>query len=136
MDRTLQLLGIAKKAGLLAVGGDDVSAATRNGKAWLVISAGDASEGTIRRARINAETGNAFHTVSPYTKFEIGTMTRRGSPGTVAILDAGLACAFLKGLAETDPEQYKETAERLAQEARKFEERKKRPPSGNRRTAQ
>ena len=136
MDRSLQLLGIAKKAGLLAIGGDDVSAAARSGKARLILSASDASENALRRARVNAETGAAVHVIVPYTRFELGNMTRRGSPGTAAILDAGLAAGFLRGLAETEPGRYENAAELLGEEARALADRKKHAPSGKRRTAQ
>ena len=135
MDRNLQLLGIAKKAGLLAVGGDDVSAAARTGKARLIISASDASGGSLRRAQINAETGDALCVTVPYTKFELGSVTRRGSPGTVAFLDAGLAAGFMKGLAGIEPERYSNTADLLEEEARLIKN-KKHTPSGKRRSAQ
>ena len=136
MDRNIQLLGIAKKAGLLAVGGDDVSAAARNGKAWLIISASDASGGTLRRARINAEQGNSLCVTVPYSKIELGSVTRRGSPATVAFLDVGLAAGFMKGLAETEPQRYSDAADFLAEKARALAKRKKHTPSGKMRTAQ
>ena len=136
MDRNLQLLGIAKKAGLLAVGGDDVSAAARNGKARLIISANDTSDGALRRARMNAQTGGAVHIVAPYSKFEIGNITQRGSPGTLAITDAGLAAKFVSDLARTDHEKYSDAAEQLTEIARIFSERKNKTPSGKRRSTQ
>ena len=131
-DQNLQILGIARKAGLIAVGGDAVGDATRMGKAKLVISASDASEGALRRARMNAKAGGAVYIAVPYTKFELGNITGRGSPGTAAILDAGLAAGFLKGLVETDPEKYGGAAEQLAEEARALKGKKKHTP---RRTA-
>lgn len=136
MDRNLQLLGIAKKAGLLAVGGDDVSAAARNGRARLIVSACDATEGTLRRARINAGTNGVPYAVVPYTKFELGTIIKRGSPGTAAILDAGLAARFLRGLGQAGPEHYESIAELLEAEARAAAKRKQRILSGKRRTIQ
>ena len=135
MDRKLQLLGIAKKAGMLAVGGDDVSVAARNEKARLIISANDASEGSVRRARENAKSYGAVHIRIPYSKFEIGNITRRGSPGTLAILNEGLAARFLKSLAEDQPEIYGEAAETMAEEARAATEMKKKTHHGKRRTA-
>jgi len=102
MDQALNLLGIAKKAGLIAIGGDAVSTAARNGKAALIISASDSSEGSVRRARVNAQTGGAAHIIAPYTQSEIGNITGRGLAGTVAVTDAGLSAQFMKKLAETD----------------------------------
>ncbi|MCL2227932.1 MAG: hypothetical protein FWB97_09990 [Oscillospiraceae bacterium] len=105
-DRNLQILGLAKKAGLLAIGCEAAGAAARSGKTKLIISASDASERAYRNARINADAGYAICIVVPYTKFELGNITGRGSPGTVAFLDIGLAVRFLQGLAATDPEPF------------------------------
>jgi len=132
MDRNLQILGIAKKAGLIAVGGDAVNTATRSGKAKLVISAEDASESAVRRARHNAETSGAKHITVPYTKFELGNITGRGSPGTAAFLDAGLAAKFAQGLAETNPGSYGDAAEHLKEKADALSRKRKHTP---RRTA-
>ena len=137
MDRNLLIIGLAKKAGLLAVGADDTYSAARAGKARLVISACDASGGALRRAGNSAEAACALHIVVPYTSFELGNVSGRGSPGTAAFLDTGLAARFLKGLAETEPDRYSAAAESLMQEERaRAEEIKRRPPSGKRRTVQ
>ena len=125
MNRNLNLLGIAKKAGLLAIGGEAVTTAIRTGKAKLIISASDASERAQRRAKTNAEYGGALHIAVPYTKFELGSITGRGGTGTLAVLDVGLAAGFVKGLAEIDPEHYRETAERLDRKAAAIADKKK-----------
>ena len=101
MDRCLSLLGMAKKAGLLAVGSEAAAAAARHGKAMLLITASDASEGSIRRARENANSGKVRYAAVPYTKFELGSITGRGSPGTIAFLDKGLADGFTDRLAQS-----------------------------------
>ena len=113
MDRNLQLLGIAKKAGLLAIGAEAVSVAARGGRISLIVNAKDASAGALRRARSNAQYCGAAHITAPYTMFEIGYVIGRGSPGTIAILDAGLAAGFTRGLAENDPGRGTGTAEQL-----------------------
>jgi len=132
MDRNLQLLGIARKAGLIAVGSEAVATATRKAKARLVLSASDSSEGALRRALSGAKTSGVVHVTVPYTKFELGQITGRGSPGTVAVLDAGLAAGFLKGLAEAEPERYSTAAQKLESEAGAQANKRKTPP---RRTA-
>jgi len=117
-DKSLQILGIAKKAGLLAVGGEDAAALARRGKAKLVITASDASEGTVRRAKANAESGSARYIAVPFTKFELGSITGRGSPGTIAFLDKGLADGFADRLAEagiTDRPAEPEPVNRMAE---------------------
>ena len=132
MDRNLLILGLAKKAGLLAVGAEDTNSAARTGKVSVVVSAGDASVGAMRRADNSARAACAPHIVAPFTCFELGSVSGRGSPGTVAILDAGLAARFLKGLADTEPDRYSDAAELLRARA----EETKRPPSGKRRSVQ
>jgi len=94
MNRALAMLGMAKKAGLLAVGGEDTSEAIRRRKAKLVITASDASEGSVKRAHTNAKENNVEYMSVPFTKFELGTTAGRGSPGTIAFLDKGLAKGF------------------------------------------
>ncbi|MCL2366697.1 MAG: 50S ribosomal protein L7 [Oscillospiraceae bacterium] len=141
-DRNLQLLGLARKAGLLAVGCEASGAAARSGKSKLIISASDASERAQRNARINAEAGYTMCTVVPYTKFELGNVTGRGSPGTVAFLDKGLAVKFLQGLAQTQPEPYEELWEFLEKsdsgkyKGEDLNQPKSSTPSGKRRTMQ
>ena len=136
MDHNLQILGLSKKAGLLAVGAEDTRSAARSGKAQLVISASDASVSALRRARDSAETGCALHIVAPYTSFELGSMSGRGSPGTVAILDAGLAARFLRGLAANAPDRYCEPAELLTKKAQIEIERRRHTRSVKRRSMQ
>jgi len=141
-DRNLQIIGLAKKAGLLAVGCEAAGTAARSGKTKLIISASDASERAHRNARINADAGYATYAIVPYTKFELGNVTGRGSPGTVAFLDKGLAIKFLKGLAQTQPEPFdklREFMEESTYEKAKGEnltKPKSSTPSGKRRTTQ
>ena len=116
-DRNLQLLGMAKKAGLLAIGCEATETAARKGKTKLIISASDASERAFRNARINADSSGALCLAVPFTKFELGCITGRGSPATVAFLDTGLAVAFLKGLAETGDELYEKLWKYLEESA-------------------
>ena len=99
MDKSLGLLGIAKKAGFLALGSEAAAISARQGKARLIITAADASAGSVRRAKACAETGGARHLAVPYTKFELGSITGRGSPGVIAFLDKGLAEEFREKLA-------------------------------------
>jgi ribosomal protein L7Ae-like RNA K-turn-binding protein len=102
MNRSLAILGMAKKAGLLAVGSEAAAVAARRGGAKLIITASDASEASIRRAKSNAAACMARYTSVPLTKHELGTTAGRGSPGTIAFLDRGLAEGFLNKLAEIE----------------------------------
>ena len=118
MDRNLQILGLAKKAGLLAIGAEDTVAASKVGKAKLIVSACDASESALRRAQFCSQIGCALHIEAPFSSFQLGTVSGRGSPSTVSILDTGLAARFLEGLAQTDPKRFSGAASLLANEAR------------------
>jgi len=118
MDKALNLLGIARKAGLLAVGGDAVAAAARSGKAKLVLSATDSSGSARVRAKLNAKACGAVYLAALYTKFELGQIAGRGSPGTVGILDAGLAASFLKKVGDGSPGKLEDDVRQLEEEAR------------------
>ena len=118
MDKALTLLGIAKKAGLLAVGGDAVAAAARSGIARLVLSAADSSTGARIRAGMNAKACGAVYLSALYTKFELGQIAGRGEPGTIGILDAGLAASFLKKISDGSPGKYEDDVRQLEEEAR------------------
>jgi len=107
MNRNLAHLGMAKKAGLLAVGSEAAAQAARRGEAKLIITASDASDGSVRRAKANAESNGVTYVAVPYTMFDLGNIAGRGSPGTIAFLDKGLADGFIKRLAEA--EQAKES---------------------------
>jgi len=102
MNQCLAILGMAKKAGKLAVGGDATAAAVRQGKAKLVITASDASESSVRRAKDTADANNTSYLGVPLTMFELGKTAGRGSPGTIAFLDKGLADSFTKRLTTTE----------------------------------
>ena len=108
--KPLNLLGMAKKAGLIAIGSEAVKTLAREGKVELIILATDTSEGSARQARYSAEDSGAICIDTPYTKFELGNVTGRGSPGTVAFFDLGLAAEFMKRLSELDKTRYGETA--------------------------
>ena len=129
MDRSLNIVGLAKKAGLLAIGCEAATAAARKGRTKLILSANDASERSYRNAKTNADAGGAICLIVPYSKFELGNATGRGSPGTVAFLDTGLAVRFLQGLAEAQPEPYAKLWEFLEQSAGTQYEDEKHTPS-------
>ena len=119
----LQHLGMAKKAGLLAIGSDAVKSAAMSGKVKLVAITTDISEGSAKQARYYAEDSNAVFIETPYNKFEFGRVVGRGSPGVLAILDAGLAEGFMKKLTDLDSNRYseqKKIIENVAKKAKKI----------------
>ncbi len=133
MDNTF--LGLAKKAGLLEIGGESVGHAARQGKARVILSAQDASEGSKRRAGIYADRYGLKHLILPSTKQELGAVVGRGSPGMMTILDAGMAAKYVSVLAQADPAQYGEAAAQLEASAERIRKRRKSTQHGrNKRT--
>ena len=120
-----KLLGLAKKAGLLEIGGDCVEHAARLGKARVILSAKDAADSSKRRAAMYADRYGLVHLVLPSEKHELGAIVGRGSPGMLTILDAGLAAKYVSALAMTDPTQYGQEAEKLASIAEHIRKRRK-----------
>ena len=125
VDRSLRILGLGKKAGLLAIGCDAADTAARKEQTKLIISASDASERAYRNARISADSCGAICMVVPYTKHELGCITGRGSPATIAFLDTGLAATFIKGLAEAGHELSGKVWKFLEQSANAREKKEK-----------
>lgn len=123
MDNTL--LGLAKKAGLLEIGGESVGHAARLRKARVILSACDASDSSKRKAGTYAERYGLIHLVLPSTKEELGAIVGRGSPGIMTILDAGLAAKYVSTLAKTDPVQYGAAAAKLEDMAERKRKRRK-----------
>lgn len=119
------LLGIAKKAGLLEIGDESVGLAARTRKVKLIMSASDASDGSKRRALWYAQHNGTLHLTLPSTKEELGAVIGRGLPGMIALLDAGLANKYVSTLAQEDPEQYSQVSAQLAVIAERVQKRRK-----------
>ncbi len=92
MNKVLSLLGLAKKAGRIAVGGEAVSGALWQGSAKLVLTSCDAAKNTLRRLT-NYE--QIRHIPLPYPKEELGAAVGYRSCSILAICDAGFAKAFI-----------------------------------------
>ena len=122
MDRALNYLSLARKAGLAELGEEPVGAITRAGKGYLVIVASDASDHTWRRAKsFVAGTEQQCIKVS-YTKDELGFVIGRTSLAIAAITDAAMAASLVKAL----PDVSKHTAVLavLEEKAAKLKQRK------------
>ncbi|MCR5173373.1 MAG: 50S ribosomal protein L7 [Oscillospiraceae bacterium] len=124
MDKCLHLLGLARKAGALEIGEECVSAAVERVRVRCVLSARDASEGSLKRAGLLAQDASVPHIVLPYGKMELSEAVGRGSPGLLAFTDTGLAAAFAAELAKTD-ERYASAAERMALKKKRADERRR-----------
>ena len=79
MDRALNYLALARKAGLAELGEEPVGAITRAGKGYLVVVASDASDHTWRRAKSFVAGTNQQCLRVKFTKDELGFVIGRTS---------------------------------------------------------
>ena len=121
MDKALNYLALARKAGLAELGEEPVGGAARAGKAYVIVVASDASDHTWRRAKSFAA-GTAQQCVRlPYSKEEMGFVIGRESLAIAAITDAAMALALVKALPE--PEKNAEAVAVLSEKVQKMKKR-------------
>ncbi len=112
-DPVLNLLGLARRGGNIALGEEPVSEACRLKKAVMVFVAADTGDTSARRGARMAESAGVPAVTLPYTKEELGDQMGRASCALLAVTDRGLAAAVLQKLALRDP-QFQPLAEKLA----------------------
>ncbi len=123
MNKTLNYLALARKAGKAELGEEPVGAATRAGKAPLVLVAADASDHTWRRAlSFVAGTDQQCLRIGA-TKDELGQAIGRSALAIAAITDPAMALALAKTLPET--EKVTAAVAELAQRTEKVRQRQK-----------
>lgn len=105
MDKALNYLALARKAGLLELGEEPVGAAARAQHARLVVVASDASDHSWRRAQSFVAGTAQLCVKAPFTKDQLGFAIGRSSLAMAAFTDPALALAFLKAL--DDPRNAK-----------------------------
>ena len=125
MESVLSLLGLAKKAGRLEAGEENVGGAARARDARLILLASDAAENTARRAGHFAEAGACLCVRIPADKDALGRAVGRTSCAMLAVTDIGFAEAVAKKLAALDEQRYGETAAKLSVKAARAAERKR-----------
>ncbi len=123
MDKSLNLLSLARKAGKAELGEEPVGAAARALHAHLIVVAGDASDHTWRRAKSFAAGTNQQCIRVSYTKNEMGMAIGRQELAIAAITDAGMALSFVEGLGQ--PEKHKAVMEVLSEKKRRTMQRQK-----------
>ena len=128
----LSLLGLALRGGRLAVGDEAAAQSAQGSTARLLLTASDAGEKTLRRARFLSDEGHCMLLPLPFAKTELGSALGRGTAAIVAVTDLGLAAAVTEKLALLDPEACGDAPERMRLKLRRAKERKeaprKRPP--------
>ena len=123
MDKALNILSLARKAGMAELGEEPVGAAARALHAHLIVVAGDASDHTWRRAKSFAAGTDQQCVRVSYTKAEMGFAIGRQELAIAAITDAGMALSLVEGLG--DPEKHKAVCGVLAEKKRKAMQRQK-----------
>ncbi len=124
-EKTLNLLGLMRKANAIAVGETNTGGAVRAGKAKLLLLAADASDNARSRAR-GFTYGRDIVTVTlPFTKDEIAAHVGVSGCAMAAITDIGFANAFMKSLAAAVPDGYDESAAEIQRRFEKADRRKK-----------
>ena len=123
MDKALNFLALARKAGIAELGEEPVGGAARSGQAYAILVASDASDHTWRRAKAYAA-GTAQQCIRiPYTKDEMGFAIGRESLAIAAITDVAMALALVQSL--PSQEKYAEAVQVLTEKAQKMKQRKK-----------
>ena len=122
MDKALNYLALARKAGFAELGEEPVGAAAREGHARLVLVASDASDHTWRRAKSFVAGTRQQLVRLTSTKDEMGFAIGRTSLAIAAITDLGLALSLVKTL---DAQKYKDVLAALDEMAQKAKQRQK-----------
>jgi ribosomal protein L7Ae-like RNA K-turn-binding protein len=123
MDKALNYLALARKAGLAELGEEPVGGAARSGKAYVIVVASDASDHTWRRAKAYAAGTTQQCIRLPYSKDEMGFAIGRESLAIAAITDCPMALALVQSLPE--PEKNAEAVQVLTEKVQKQKQRKK-----------
>ena len=123
MDRALNYMGLARKAGLIELGEEPVGAVARARKARLVVVAQDATDHTWRRAKSFVAGSEQICLKIPYTKDQLGQAVGRSELALAAFTDPALALAFCKALEQ--PERYRAEIESLEKLSTRIRQRKK-----------
>lgn len=100
MANPLGLLGMARRAGRLALGEAAVEQLLRQSQARLLLLASDASPNAVRRSNHWAQTHHVALMVMPYTKEEFGGAMGRATCAVASLTDDGFVRAYKTALDE------------------------------------
>ena len=101
-DSALSLLGLALRGNNLAVGEEPVREACKTRRAWLVMSADDAADNSIDRARRWAEESGVPWVRLTWDKEALGNALGRKLCAVAALTDRGLTAALVEKLLRAD----------------------------------
>ena len=121
MDKALNYIALARKAGRIELGEEPAGAAARAQHARLIVVASDASDHTWRRA-LSFVSGTDQQCIKiPFTKDMLGMAVGRTSLALAAFTDPALALSFAKALPQ--PENYRAVIESLDSRTRRIRQR-------------
>ena len=123
MDKALNYLSLARKAGKAELGEEPAGAAARAQKARLIVVASDATDHTWRRAQSFVAGTEQLCLKVPFTKDQLGQAIGRQSLALAAFTDPALALAFVKALGQ--PEVYAQAIESLDKRTKRIQQRQK-----------
>lgn len=123
MDKALNYLALARKAGRIELGEEPVGAAARAQKARLVVVAEDATDHTWRRAQSFVSGTEQICLRVPFSKDLLGQAVGRSALALAAFTDPALALAFVKALGQ--PEKYGPALESLSKRTQRIQQRQK-----------
>ena len=121
MDKALNYLALARKAGIAELGEEPVGGAARAGKAYLILVAKDGSDHTWRRAKSYAAGTQQQCVRLPYAKDELGMAIGRQELAIAAITDPALALSLVQSLPQQ--EQLVEVVAVLTEKVQKQKKR-------------
>lgn len=123
MDKALNYLALARKAGRIELGEEPVGAAARAQKARLVVVAEDATDHTWRRALSFVSGSEQICLRVPFSKDLLGQAVGRTALALAAFTDSAMALAFVKALGQ--PEKYSAALESLDKRTKRIQQRQK-----------
>lgn len=123
LDKALNYMALARKAGRIELGEEPAGAAARAQHARLVVVAQDAGDHTWRRAKSFVAGTEQQCIKVPFSKDELGQAVGRTSLAIGAFTDPALALAFLKALGQA--EAYQEAIEDLERRSKRIRQRQK-----------
>lgn len=93
-NNTLAFIGLMKRAGCLAAGGEAAYDAAREGRARLILTAADCGPNTARQAKAAAGQCRAALARLDCTKEQLGGALGLGQCAALAVTDTGFALAL------------------------------------------
>ncbi|QYR24173.1 ribosomal L7Ae/L30e/S12e/Gadd45 family protein [Paenibacillus sp. sptzw28] len=103
--KALSLLGMAMRAGKLITGDETVLKAVRQGKALLVIMAGDASENTRKKFQDKCGT-YSVKLIEAFDRVTLGEAIGKSERVLMAVTDAGFSKSITQSLTQPTEVEY------------------------------